>query len=222
MCSISLRKLKKEHSDEILYVKPLESSCPAWMRSVLPHDQAIKWKMQKYVFTQIQFYVWDRWMKANRSNNKMGRTSGRIQDVSSLQRIVWNRWRSNWIRVEYFPRIFVIADSSRDPSGIEKNEHRTSRVHGPGHLHVFVQRHRLDREEKWWDLYFECRKSRITRWDPCKDTGRFWIVDRKRSDMENPSTHSMESGTPQPVKCCNCSNKLVIPCSKSIVALIKE
>ena len=46
-------------------------------------------------------------------NYKMGRSSGRIQNVAFLQRICGNRWRRNWIWVEYFPRIFIIADSSR-------------------------------------------------------------------------------------------------------------
>ena len=38
-----IQKLTLEHSQEILDVKPLESSFPAWTRSVLSHDQAIKW-----------------------------------------------------------------------------------------------------------------------------------------------------------------------------------
>ena len=71
-----------------------------------------------------------------RSNKKMGRSSGRIQAVSFVQRTIRNRRRTDGIRVEYFPRIFVIADSSRDPSRFEKKEHRTWRVQGTDHLHV--------------------------------------------------------------------------------------
>ena len=41
------QKLTLEHSEEILDVKPLESSPPSWMRSVLSHDQAIKWTKAK-------------------------------------------------------------------------------------------------------------------------------------------------------------------------------
>ena len=41
---------------------------------------------------------------------------------------------------EYFPTIFVIADSSRDPKRLgEKDQHSTRRVQGPDHLHVNVQ-----------------------------------------------------------------------------------
>ena len=44
------------------------------------------------------------------------------------------------------------------------------------HLHVNVQWHWVDKE--WWELHLECRKSTITRRDSCKDTGRFWVLDR--------------------------------------------
>ena len=40
------QKLMLEHSEEILNVKPLESSSSSWTRSVLLHDQAIKWTKQ--------------------------------------------------------------------------------------------------------------------------------------------------------------------------------
>ena len=97
--------------------------------------------------------------RKQRSNSKMGRSSGRTQDVSFLQRISRNRWRSNWVRVAYFPRIFVVADSGKDQRRFEKKEHQTWRVHGPDHHHVNVQRHWLAKEREWWDLHLECTES---------------------------------------------------------------
>ena len=41
------QKLVMEHSEEILNVKCLEYSSPFWARSVLSHDQAIKWAKAK-------------------------------------------------------------------------------------------------------------------------------------------------------------------------------
>ena len=41
------QKLILGHSEEILNVKPLESSSRSWTRSVLSHDQAIKWAKAK-------------------------------------------------------------------------------------------------------------------------------------------------------------------------------
>ena len=153
------QKLKLEHSEEILNVKPVESSSPSWTRSEMSHDQAIKWTKSKSVCL-LRFSSMcgtDEWKQ--RSNKKMRRSSGRIQDVSFLQSTIRNRWRSNWIRVEYFPRIFAIADSSRDPTRFDKKEHRTWGVHGPDHLRDNVQRHRLDKEKEWWNLHLERRKK---------------------------------------------------------------
>ena len=65
---------------------------------------------------------------------------------------------TNWIRVKYFPRIFVNADSSRDPEWFAKTEHRTRETHTPNHLYVNAQRHRLDKKIKWLKLYFDFRK----------------------------------------------------------------
>ena len=41
------QKLVLDHSEEILIVKCLEYSSPSWARSVLSHDQAIKWAKGK-------------------------------------------------------------------------------------------------------------------------------------------------------------------------------
>ena len=113
-------------------VRCLEYSSPSWARSVLANDLAIKWAKAKSMCL-----CWFRSMcgtdeREQRSNGKMGRSNGRTQDVSFLQRTMRNRWRSNWIWVEYFPRIFVIEDSSRDPTRFRNKEHQIWR---------FLQRH---------------------------------------------------------------------------------
>ena len=55
------QKLIMEHSEEIMNVKFLESSSSSRTRSVLSHDQAIKWAKENVcVSTQIPFNVWDR------------------------------------------------------------------------------------------------------------------------------------------------------------------
>ena len=68
-------------------------------------------------------------IRSKRCNDKMGRSSGRIQNVRFLLRIAGNRWRSNWFRVKYFPRIYVIADSSEDPGWFARTEHWTWNIH---------------------------------------------------------------------------------------------
>ena len=54
------QKLVMEHGEEILNVKCLEHSSRSWARSVSSHDQAIKWRKQKYVSMPIPFNVLDR------------------------------------------------------------------------------------------------------------------------------------------------------------------
>ena len=56
-------------------------------------------------------------------------------------------------------------------------------IHRPDHLHVDVQRHRMEKGNDGMCLS-NSEKSRITRRDSCKDTGRFWVPERKRSGME--------------------------------------
>ena len=126
-----------------------------------------------------------------RCNYKM---EGQVGDftMSPLTKNWWASMRSNWIRVELFPRIFVIADSSRDPEWFATLEHRIGEVHRPDHLHVNVQRHRLDRERIRWNLYSEVKKSRNTRRDSRRDTGRFSVLETKTSGMELFVTHQKE------------------------------
>ena len=73
-----------------------------------------------------------------RNKRKMGRSSGRIQNVLRDDRISWNQRRSNWIRAEYFPRIYNIGNSSKDRGRLAEEEHRTQALHRSNHLHVDV------------------------------------------------------------------------------------
>ena len=100
---------------------------------------------QNYVSTQIPYCVWGRCMKT-----KMQVKDVKVQWKNSncllLTKNAGNRWRTNWIRVEYSPKIFVTADSSENPGWFARADHGTWEIHRPDHLRVNVQRHRLDRE----------------------------------------------------------------------------
>ena len=50
-----------------------------------------------------------------RSKSKMGKSSRRISTVLFVQRIAWNWWRTDRVRVEYFPRTYVIEGPPEDP-----------------------------------------------------------------------------------------------------------
>ena len=95
----------------------------------------------------------DEWKQ--RSNNKMGRSSGRIQDVSFLQSTMVNRW----ISIEFEWNIFPGFSSLQNLQEIEQDFKRMS-IEPEGFTDqiifmVHVQRHRLDKKRNWWDLHFE-------------------------------------------------------------------
>ena len=52
--------------------------------------------------------------KGFRSEPKMAWSTWRISTVQLLQRIGWNWWRTDWVRVEYFPRTCFIWRSSEN------------------------------------------------------------------------------------------------------------
>ena len=71
----------------------------------------------------------------------LGRQVDVVQKFIKRQNFAHNSWRTDGIRVEYFPRIHQIAarrQSSRVPV---ENERRSRRIYRTDHLHVDVQRH---------------------------------------------------------------------------------
>ena len=62
-------------------------------------------------------------------------------------------------------------------------------------------------------------KSRNTRRDSLMDTGRFWVLEMKRSGLELFVTHLKENGTLQPLRWWNDSKDTGHPVFKSISAL---
>ena len=66
-----------ELSEEILNVKPLESSSPSWTRSVLSHDQAITWTKAKVrVYSDSFLFVG----KMNDSKDAITRWEGQVEE----------------------------------------------------------------------------------------------------------------------------------------------
>ena len=74
------------------------------------------------------------------------------------------------------------------------------------------------REEMLRFVFRMQKESRTARRDSCKDTGRFWVLDR--NGMENPHNIPMENRTPQPIKWYNDSKKPVMPCPKSVLWVV--
>ena len=153
------QKLILEHSEEILIMNTIDSASAWWLRSVLSHDQVIQWTGKLRVYSDSLLCLG----KMNDRKDAITRWEGQVEEfknVSFLQGIAGNRWITNWIRVEYYRRILVIADSSENPGWFARAAHQTWRIYRLDHLHVNVQRHRLDKKRKRWNLYFEFRNAK--------------------------------------------------------------
>ena len=151
------QKLVLEHSEEILDVNTIESTSHPWTRSTLSHDQVIKWTRAKVHFESDSVLCLG---KMYEHFAAIERCEGQMDEFQFLRRIIWNRWRNNWIRVAYFPRIYVIADSSGGPGWFTKEwniepDKFTGRI-------IFMS---MFNDIGWtrWDLYFELRKSQEVR-----------------------------------------------------------
>ena len=107
-------------------------------RSSDPVDKIeITWKLR---FRTLS--VEDVWKQ--RCKSKVWRSSGRIRNVR-LQ--FWESMENQMTSSgTYSRRIYVIADPSKNPDWFARAEHRAWKIHRPDHLHVNVQRHRLERK----------------------------------------------------------------------------
>ena len=94
-----------------------------------------RWRTQKYASTQFPSNVWEN-ARSLRSESMMGKSSTIISTVQFLQRITRNWWRTNWVRLEYFPRTYVIADSPEDPDRRARLTHWTWRLCRSNHFQV--------------------------------------------------------------------------------------
>ena len=102
------------HGFEILNVSTIGWTFSPWMRSTLLHNKIIKWaKAKVHVYSDSVLCLG---MMYEHSEGKS--KASRLPTGQRIQRIIWNRWRTNWVRVEYVPRIHIIADS---PTRSKKN-----------------------------------------------------------------------------------------------------
>ena len=178
-------------------------------RSILANDRAIMWARAK-VCVHADSVLCVGQVKDIRTT--MERPSWRSRDVFVLPRCSENRRRSDWIRVEKIPRIFVIVYSWRDPERRREKEHPARGVQGPDHPHVNVQWHWVENE--WWELHFECRESQELRDEILARTLDVSGSRVAREMVWRILTIEKENGILQPKKWYSDSNELVILCSK--------
>ena len=72
-----------------------------------------------------------------------------VQEFTTIQNFGQNWWRTNGIRVEYFPRIHHIAALQQSPGVHVKNKRKARRICRTEHLLVDVQRHLIEISRQW-------------------------------------------------------------------------
>ena len=122
------------------------------MRSTLQHDKVIESSKTKvHVYSDSVLCLGKR--HGHPEAMVMWKDQLEYFQKSSEYRIIWNRLRTSWVRVEHFPRTHCSADSPSDSGQNGSLSSKSRRIWRSNHLHVFVQRHRLDLE---WNLQQKC------------------------------------------------------------------
>ena len=75
---------------------------------------------------------------------------------------MWNWWRTDWVRVEYFPRTYAIGNQSSENSRkTSKSKALKPKILKSNHLHVDVQRYWLGEKRKIWTMYFNSNSEQV-------------------------------------------------------------
>ena len=91
-----------------------------------------------------------------RSKPKMAYSTRIIWTVQFLHRILWNRRRTDWVRVEYFPGLNFIGNFPEDPKRPARSRKKwTWTFWRSNYLHVNVQWHGFDEDSKFRKVHFE-------------------------------------------------------------------
>ena len=132
----------------------IESTSLSWTRSLLSHDEVIQWTKAKVrVYSDSVLCL----EKMSHNAEAITRWNSQVEEFkmsAPLKRIVGNRWRSNWIRVEYFQGFTSLQILQK----IEPDKF-TDRI-------IFMSMFNdIDwtQKKKRWDLYFEFRESQDIR-----------------------------------------------------------
>ena len=121
--------------------------------------------------------------------------------------------------MEIFPGFSSLQTVQEIQNDLRKRNIEAWKIHRRDHFYVNVQRHRVDKERKRWNLCFEFRKSRNTRRESRRDTGHFSVLETTRSGMELSLAHLKENEILQPLKMVERLEDTGHPVFKSMSAL---
>ena len=175
-------------------------------------------RKQGYMSTQIQSCVWGAW--SFWSDWKMEKPDPRIPTIQRVRRVVWNRWRTNWVRVKYFLRIHISWDSWRDP---ERSESSTNPEQFEGRILFMSMFNDIDWTKNWNSLHCILNSKEVR--DHAK---RFQLGQKSFLAAGNEEkwygtlVSRKENETMKPRRWLSTSNKVVVPYSEVQVRSTQE
>ena len=108
-----------EHAFKILNVSTIERTFSHWMMSTLLHDKVIMWPTATVHAYSDSIQCLGS-VRAYRCKCRMERSTSRFPTVQPLERTIWNKCRTNRVRVECFPgtynKTYNSGDSLKDAS----------------------------------------------------------------------------------------------------------
>ena len=187
--------------EEILNVKTLDYQSPSWTRSALCNDKVIEWVKAKVCVYADSVLCLGKVEQDPEAACANWTTHWKSQTVSFVPRRSGSWWRTNWIWLDNFPRIYNNDPSQGDPEGPGKEENRTGQFQRPDHLYVYVQWHWVDKR-MMINAFRTPSRSRILR------TGFYQDIDFSGSRFGKEVFDGQ--GDLQPTKWYSNSEKLVI------------
>ena len=155
--AITRRNWFLDHQAEFWMWHRLIGQLPRW-RDL--HLLTTKWscgQKQEYASAKIPSYFWKN-VRSFESESKMWKSSWRILTVQFSQRITWNWWRTDSVRVEYFPRTHFIGDPPKDPERPARSKHWTWRFWRPNHVQWQCSMTKRGNSEKCFPMSEKVRK----------------------------------------------------------------
>ena len=176
------QKLILDHPEEILNV------LTNWKYSSLHgrdlHCLMIKWSSgpkQQYALTLRLCSMPGEGVSSFRSKPMMGMPCGRLSIVRFIRGITGNRWRTNWVRVEYCPRTHIITDSSEDPEWFFQEQNIEPEKFGERIIFMLMFNDmEWTRKKETQRIVFQSDGSQDVRGDSRKDSGRSSALETKR------------------------------------------
>ena len=148
--------------EEILNVKPVDSTAPSWTRSTLSHDPVIRWtKTKENVYSDSVLCL----VKLSDLSEANRRWEGQVtyfQVSASYEELLGIDGEPIEFGWNIFPGLTSLQIPQRIQNDLQQRNIEPENLRA-NYLHVNVQRHRKDKKSKRKELYFKFRKCQDVR-----------------------------------------------------------